>query len=119
MVPVLMTWVEPYAAVLRPESVYWFLQDLPLELLVLIGLFVVGGEFWNKVRALFRHAAVRDRCRSASGVRLTSPSSKYFYEDLPGYGQLGRLLKTEFEKGFAWHGNLFALLCRCYSGSCA
>ena len=57
MVPVLMTWVEPYAAVLSPESVFWFLQDLPLELLLLIGLFLVGREFWNKVRALFRHAA--------------------------------------------------------------
>jgi hypothetical protein len=57
MVPVLMTRVEPYAAVLSPESVYWFLEDLPLELLLLIGLFLVGGEFWNKVRALIRHAA--------------------------------------------------------------
>ncbi len=57
MVPLLMTWVEPYAVVLGPESVYWFLQDLPLELLLLIGLFLVGGEFWNKVRALSRHAA--------------------------------------------------------------
>jgi hypothetical protein len=57
MVPMLMTWVEPYAAILGPESVYRFLQDLPLELLLLIGLFLVGGEFWSKVRALFRHAA--------------------------------------------------------------
>jgi hypothetical protein len=51
-VPMLMTWVEPYAAILGPQSVYWFLQ-----LLLLIGLFLVGGEFWNKVRALSRHAA--------------------------------------------------------------
>jgi hypothetical protein len=120
MVPMLMTWVEPYAAILGPQSVYWFLQDLPLELLLLIGLFLVGGEFWNKVRALSRACGEdRDRCRSASGARLTSPSSKYSCEDLPGYRQLGRLLETEFEKSFAWHGNLFALLSRCYSGSCA
>jgi hypothetical protein len=37
--------------------VYQFLQDLPLELLVLLGLFLLGGEFWDKVRALFRPAA--------------------------------------------------------------
>jgi hypothetical protein len=56
MVPVLMTWVEPYTAILGPGAVYKLLQDLPLELLLLIGLFLVGGEFWDKVRALFRHA---------------------------------------------------------------
>jgi hypothetical protein len=33
-----------------------FLQDLPLELLLLMGLFLAGGEFWDKVRALSRHA---------------------------------------------------------------
>jgi hypothetical protein len=57
MVPVLMTWVEPYSALLGVGGVYQFLQDLPLELLLLIGLFLLGGDFWDKVRALFRHGA--------------------------------------------------------------
>jgi hypothetical protein len=57
MASVLMTWVEPYAEILGPGSVYQFLQDLPLELLLLIALFLLGGEFWDKVRALFRPAA--------------------------------------------------------------
>jgi hypothetical protein len=56
-VPVLMTWAEPYVAILGSGSAYFFLQDLPLELLLLIGLFLLGGEFWDKVRALFRHGA--------------------------------------------------------------
>lgn len=52
MVPVLMTWVAPYVtAILRPGSVYGFLQERALEVLLLIGLFLLGGEFWDKVRA--------------------------------------------------------------------
>jgi hypothetical protein len=57
MVPALMTWVEPYAEILGPRSVYQFLQDLPLELLLLVALFLLGGEFWDKIRALFKLAA--------------------------------------------------------------
>ena len=57
MVPALMTWAEPYVAILGPGSVYLFLQDLPLELLLLVALFLLGGEFWDKVRALFRRGA--------------------------------------------------------------
>lgn len=57
LVPVLMTWAEPYVAILGPGSMYLFLQDLPLELLLLVGLFLLGGEFWDKVRGLFRQGA--------------------------------------------------------------
>jgi|HubBroStandDraft_6_1064221.scaffolds.fasta_scaffold05774_7 hypothetical protein len=58
MVPVLMAWIEPYTdAIVGPGSIHRFLQDLPLELLALVALFLLGGEFWDKVRALFRHGA--------------------------------------------------------------
>jgi hypothetical protein len=57
MAPVLMTCVEPYAAILGPGTGYQFPQDLPLELLLLVALFLLGGEFWDKVRGLFRHNA--------------------------------------------------------------
>lgn len=58
LVPVLLTWLEPYAAgIARPGGVYGFLQGLSLEVLLLVGLFLLGGEFWDKVRALFRHRA--------------------------------------------------------------
>jgi hypothetical protein len=57
MAPVLMTWVEPYAAILGPGTVYYFPQDPPLELLLLVALFLLGGECWDEVPALFRHNA--------------------------------------------------------------
>jgi hypothetical protein len=58
MVPMLMTWIAPYVTgLLRPGSVYGFLQDLSLEVLLLVGLFVLGGDFWDKIRALFTHRA--------------------------------------------------------------
>jgi hypothetical protein len=58
VVPFLMTWLAPYATGLaRPIGIYGFLQNLALEALVLVGLYLLGGEFWDKVRALFRHRA--------------------------------------------------------------
>lgn len=58
MVPMLMTWIAPYVTgLLRPGSVYGFLQERSLELLLLIGLFFLGGEFWDKLGAMFRHRA--------------------------------------------------------------
>jgi len=58
MVPILMTWAEPYApTILGPASIYGFLQSRALEVLLLIGLFLLGGEFWDKVGALFKHRA--------------------------------------------------------------
>ena len=56
MVPMLMTWIAPYVTgLLRPGSVYGFLQEVSLEVLLLVGLFMLGGEFWDKMRALFQH----------------------------------------------------------------
>jgi len=57
-VPVLMTWVAPYVTgFVREGSVYGFLQGISLEALLLVGLFLLGGEFWDKARALFVHRA--------------------------------------------------------------
>lgn len=58
LVPLLMTWLAPYiGGFVRPGSVYGFLQELSLEALLLVGLFLLGGEFWDKLGALFRHRA--------------------------------------------------------------
>jgi len=58
MVPVLMTWIAPYApAILGSEGIYGNLENRALELLLLVGLFLLGGEFWDKVRALFKPRA--------------------------------------------------------------
>ena len=58
VVPVLMTRVAPcVTGILRPGSVYGFLQKRSLEVLLLIGLFMLRGEFWGKLSALFKHPA--------------------------------------------------------------
>jgi hypothetical protein len=57
-VPIVFGWVVPYAADLIPgytghEITYGIIGDLML----LASLFVLGGEFWDKLRALFIHGA--------------------------------------------------------------
>lgn len=58
IVPVLFGWMSPYAREIIPlyagnEVRFAFTGDL----LLLIGLFVLGGDFWDKLRALFFHSA--------------------------------------------------------------
>jgi hypothetical protein len=57
-VPIAFGWLSPYAANRVPgylgnEFTYAIVGDL----LLLAGLFVLGGDFWDKVRALFIHGA--------------------------------------------------------------
>jgi hypothetical protein len=53
-----MTWVAPYApTLLGTAGVYGFLESRALEVLLLVGLFMLGGEFWDKFSALFKHRA--------------------------------------------------------------
>jgi len=58
LVPVLMTWIAPYAAaIFGTTGIYGFLESRALEALLLVGLFMLGGDFWDKLGALFRHRA--------------------------------------------------------------
>ena len=57
-VPVFFGWIAPYATDLIPgyfgnEVTYGIIGDL----LLLVSLFVLGGDFWDKLRALFSHGA--------------------------------------------------------------
>ena len=57
-VPVTFGWLAPYAAAWVPgysgnELTYGIVGDL----LLLVSLFVLGGDFWDKLRALFIHGA--------------------------------------------------------------
>ena len=57
-VPIVFGWVAPYAIDLIPdylgnELTYGIIGDL----LLLTSLFVLGGDFWDKLRALFIHGA--------------------------------------------------------------
>ncbi len=56
--PIFVGWITPYVAdmVLGPDG-HLVLYGLGLDLLLLAGLFVVGGDFWDKLRSLFVHDA--------------------------------------------------------------
>lgn len=59
--PIAFGWLTPYAFHHLPGyETYRILYGLPGDLLLIASLFVLGGEFWDKLRALFVHrAAVR------------------------------------------------------------
>jgi hypothetical protein len=57
-VPILFGWLSPYAGTLVPgydgnEITFAVVGDL----LLLVSLFILGGDFWDKLRALFIHDA--------------------------------------------------------------
>ncbi len=57
-VPILFGWVEPYAAELIPSFTRNQLTfAIGGDMLILASLFVLGGDFWDKVRALFVYDA--------------------------------------------------------------
>ena len=57
-IPILFGWLSPYAGTLVPgyegnEITFAVVGDL----LLLVSLFILGGDFWDKLRALFIHEA--------------------------------------------------------------
>jgi hypothetical protein len=62
-IPVLFGWLAPYAGTLIPgyegnEITFAVVGDL----LLLVSLLVLGGDFWDKLRALFIHDAKAVLC---------------------------------------------------------
>jgi hypothetical protein len=56
--PTLYAWIASYAPSWLPEDyVLRVLVNVGLDLITLASLFVLGGDFWDKVRALFLHDA--------------------------------------------------------------
>jgi hypothetical protein len=56
--PTLYAWIASYAPSWLPEDyVMRVWVNLGLDLITLASLFVLGGDFWDKVRALFLHDA--------------------------------------------------------------
>lgn len=56
--PLVFAWLAPYAQQLLPNiSIQTFSWHLGSDLLLLASLFVLGGEFWDKLRALFVYSA--------------------------------------------------------------
>ncbi len=58
MLPVLFGWLTPYASGLLPDLQNHLVTcAIAGDALLLASLFVLGGDFWDKVRALFIHDA--------------------------------------------------------------
>jgi hypothetical protein len=58
VVPILYAWIASYAPSWLPENyVLRVWVNVGLDLVALASLFVLGGDFWDKVRALFLHDA--------------------------------------------------------------
>jgi hypothetical protein len=57
-VPLLLGWLSPYISTLVPDLLTY---PLPFaiggDILILVSLFVLGGDFWDKIRSLFIHNA--------------------------------------------------------------
>ena len=57
-VPIVFGWVAPYASGLIPDYAgNEFTYAVVGDLLLLTSLFVLGGDFWDKLRSLFIHGA--------------------------------------------------------------
>jgi hypothetical protein len=57
-VPIIFGWLAPYVVDLVPGySGNEFTYGITGDLLLLTSLFVLGGDFWDKLRALFTHGA--------------------------------------------------------------
>ncbi len=58
LLPLLFAWLAPYAPQLLPGyEAHRFTVNFTGDLLLLASLFVLGGDFWDKVRALFIYEA--------------------------------------------------------------
>ena len=58
LLPVFFGWLAPYAPHLIPcYEAHRFAVNLVGDLMFVVSLFVLGGDFWDKVRSLFIHGA--------------------------------------------------------------
>ncbi len=56
--PILFGWLAPYGSDVIPGyQAHRFAVNLGGDILLLVSLFVLGGEFWDKVKALFAYEA--------------------------------------------------------------
>jgi len=58
LLPIFFGWLAPYAPHLLPGyEAHRFFVNLIGDMMFISSLFVLGGDFWDKVRALFIHEA--------------------------------------------------------------
>ena len=67
--PILFGWLVPYAPHLVPGyGTHRFVVNLVGDLLLISSLFVLGGDFWDKIRSLFMHKAKAQIPESSGGA---------------------------------------------------
>jgi hypothetical protein len=58
VLPLVFGWITPYVVHVLPGYLeHRIAYGVPGDLLLLASRFVLGGEFWDKLRALFIHEA--------------------------------------------------------------
>ena len=58
VLPVIFGWLGPYGVHLIPGyETHRFVVSLIGDVMLVASLFVLGGDFWDKIRALFSHSA--------------------------------------------------------------
>lgn len=58
LLPILFGWLVPYAPHLVPGyGAHRFAMNLVGDVILILSLFVLGGDFWDKIRSLFMHEA--------------------------------------------------------------
>ena len=58
VVPLIFGWLEPYTASILPGyDSYRLVYNIGGDVLFISSFFVLGGEFWDKLQALFTHGA--------------------------------------------------------------
>jgi len=72
-IPLLLAWVAPYIQHLLPNlDVPELAYAIPGDLMLLVSLFVLGGDFWDKLRALFVYEA---QAVTLTDTKKVAPSS--------------------------------------------
>jgi len=54
---ILINWIKPCLFGLNPAGLYGLLVDMPVGLLLAASVFVLGGDFWDKLRPFFSYRA--------------------------------------------------------------
>ncbi len=58
LLPLLFGWVQPYVATVAPDlGIEHLTLSIGVDIVFLSSFFVLGGDFWDKIRALFVRAA--------------------------------------------------------------
>ena len=69
VLPILFGWLVPYAPHLVPGyGAHRFAANLVGDLILISSLFVLGGDFWDKIRSLFLHKAKAQILKNTEGA---------------------------------------------------